>query len=96
MRARRTCFSSSTFSRIGPCDLIVLDRGYPAFWFFVMITEQGAAYCARISGWNVVNEFIESTLPETIITLTPSYDVKKECRSRDLPIDPIQVRLILK
>ena len=43
---------------VTPGDLILLDRGYPAWQLFVMIMEQGAAYCARISGWNVVNEFI--------------------------------------
>lgn len=79
---------------VGPGDLILLDRGYPAFWLFVMMSKQGAAYCARISNWKVVDDFIKSGLPETIITLTPSYEAKKECRSRDLPTDPIKVRLI--
>ena len=59
-----------------------------------MIMKQGAAYCARISNWKVVDDFIKSGLSETIITLTPSYEAKKECRSRDLPTDPIKVRLI--
>ncbi len=79
---------------VGSGDLILLDRGYPAFWLFVMMMEQGAAYCARISGWNVVNEFIESGQSETIVTLNPSHEAKKECRHRDLPINPIQIRLI--
>ena len=79
---------------VGPSDLILLDRGYPAFWLFVLIMQQGAAYCARISGWNVIDEFIKSGLSETIVTLNPSHEAKKECRNRDLPIDPIQVRLI--
>ena len=79
---------------VGVGDLILLDRGYPAFWLFVMMMKQRAAYCARISGWNVVNEFRRSGLAETIVTITPSHEAKKECRDRDLPIDPIQVRLI--
>ncbi len=79
---------------VGAGDLVLLDRGYPAFWLFVVMMQQGAAYCARISGWNVVDEFIKSGLPEAIVTLNPSHEAKKECHNRDLPIDPIQVRLI--
>ena len=77
-------------------DLVLLDRGYPAFWLFVLILAQKAHFCARmpLGVWGVVDQFVATGLPEQIVTLHPSYESIKECRSRGLSTDPITVRLI--
>lgn len=35
--------------KLMPNDLLLLDRGYPAYWIFNLIISQGANFCARIS-----------------------------------------------
>jgi len=77
-------------------DLVLLDRGYPAFWLFALILYQQAHFCARmpLGVWEVVDQFVATGLPEQIVTLHPSYESIKECRSRRLSTDPITVRLV--
>lgn len=41
--------ASELFLHLRPVDLVLLDRGYPAFWLFKLITTVGAHFCARIS-----------------------------------------------
>lgn len=84
------------FASLKVGDLMLLDRGYPAFWLFVLILEQGADFCARmpVGTWKVVDQFVASGLPEQIVTLDPSSEAIEECRSRGLPTDPITVRLV--
>jgi hypothetical protein len=79
-----------------PDDLVLLDRGYPAFWLFALILSQQAHFCARMSvgEWQAVIQFLASEQKEALVTLTPSYESAKECRRRGLSTAPIQVRLI--
>jgi hypothetical protein len=77
-------------------DLVLLDRGYPAFWLFALILAQGAHFCARmpLSGWLVVEQFVASGLAEQIVTLYPGYVACKECRTRQISTEPLTIRLI--
>jgi hypothetical protein len=84
------------FDHLQRGDLILLDRGYPAFWLFALILEQGAQFCARmpLSGWQTVEQFVASGLDEQIVLLWPSSESNRECRSRGLSLAPTRVRLI--
>jgi len=44
---------------LSPGDLVLLDRGYPAFWLFALILSKGAHFCSRIKEghWNAVQDF---------------------------------------
>jgi hypothetical protein len=77
-------------------DLILLDRGYPAYWLFKLILAQGAQFCARISykKWNVVKRFYESGKPEKIVKLHASALSKKKCMELEYDVHPLEVRLI--
>lgn len=77
-------------------DLILLDRGYPAYWLFRFIMEKGINFCARLSigKWNVAKQFLASGLSQQIIQLDPIADSKKKCLELGLSIKPIQLRLI--
>lgn len=77
-------------------DLVLLDRGYPAFWLFALILKHDAQFCARmkLSGWKVVEQFVASGLSEQIVTLNPGVAAVNECRDRQLSIKPLKVRLI--
>ncbi len=78
-----------------PNDLLLLDRGYPAYWIFNLIISQGGNFCARISKqWKIVQNFIDSGTQETIIDLHASYLSKKECMEMGLDIIPLRLRLI--
>lgn len=76
--------------------LLLLDRGYPAFWFFAAIRQQKAHFCARIDGstWDLVKEFTKSGLMEKEISLPPSTSAIKTCKSYNLPTDDLTLRLV--
>jgi len=81
---------------LGEGDLVLLDRGYSAFWLFMLVLSQKADFCARLklSGWKIVERFVASGLPEQIVTLRPSYAARKECQARKLSTQPIRIHLI--
>jgi hypothetical protein len=84
------------FALLKAGDLVLLDRGYPAFWLFALILHRQAHFCARmpLGVWKIVDRFVVTGLPEQIVTLHPSYESSKECHSRGLSTAPITVRLI--
>jgi len=77
-------------------DLLLLDRGYPAFWLFTAILQRGADFCARIeaSRWKVAQQFMASGESEAILTVSPAADAQKACRQLGLPIEPLKLRFI--
>jgi len=78
-----------------PNDLLLLDRGYPAYWIFNLILSQGGNFCARISKqWNIVKGFVESGACETIIDLEASEQATRECLEMGLDVMPLRLRLI--
>lgn len=83
-------------THLTPKDLILLDRGYPAYWLFRFIMEKGINFCARLSigKWNIAKQFLASGLSQQIIQLDPIADSKKKCLELGLSIKPIQLRLI--
>ena len=81
---------------LGKSDLVLLDRGYPAFWLFVLILRQGTHFCARISTkkWHIIRRFMALEKSEQVITLTAPATSIAACKERCLDTRPIQVRLI--
>ena len=77
-------------------DLLLLDRGYPAFWLFTLILSLGANFCARISWkkWKVARKFYHSGLNEKIIELPATPASVAKCLALGLDIKPIKLRLI--
>ncbi len=89
-------YAARHFEKIGPGDLILTDRGYPAFWLFALIRAQEADFCARmpLGVWGVVDEFVKTGLAEQIVELTPTNQASADCQERGLSIAPLKVRLI--
>lgn len=81
---------------LGADDLVLLDRGYPAFWLFVGIRQRQAHFCARlsVSDWTVAGQFVASGQAEQIVTLRPSREARTACRERQLSVAPLPVRLV--
>ena len=84
------------FAGLLPHDLVLLDRGYPAFWLFKLILSCGANFCARISStkWKAVREFYLSGKKEKIIELQVTVTSVKGCCDRGLDTNSIKLRLI--
>ena len=84
------------FKYIGWQDLILLDRGYPAFWLFHLILHKRAQFCARLPVhlWKVAQRFLASGLCEKMVTVYPPPMAKKMCEKFGLPATPLRLRLI--
>ena len=83
------------FLNLMPEDLVLLDRGYPAFWLFKIILTMNADFCARIGRkWKIVTDFIDSGDQEQIVELPAPYSSIIDCRALGLDTDPIALRLI--
>jgi hypothetical protein len=63
-----------SLDRLGPEDLLVLDRGYPASWLVAVLQELGVRWCMRCdngSGWAPVRAFMRTASNEAFVTLSP-------------------------
>lgn len=79
-----------------PNDLILLDRGYPAWWLFSLILSRNANFCARISctKWKAVRKFFHSGRSEKVIRLPILATSVAQCRQMGLDMKPLKLRLI--
>lgn len=84
------------FLNLMPNDLVLLDRGYPAYWLFNLILSRGADFCARIQRkrWKVVRQFYNSGKKEKIISLSAFPSSTKPCKEMGLDLIPLKLRLI--
>lgn len=84
------------FLNLIPEDLVLLDRGYPAYWLFNLIVSLDANFCARISykKWKIIRKFYNSGKMDKIISLPAAGTSIKQCREIGLDILPLKLRLI--
>ena len=84
------------FLNLMPEDLVLMDRGYPAFWLFNLLLDMGANFCARISynKWKIVNRFYKSAKRESIISLKPTYGYTRKYQEMGPDTQPLRLRLI--
>lgn len=77
-------------------DLLIYDRGYPAFWLMLMHRVRGIEFCMRLTreSFSAAEAFWSSDEDSTIITLTPSAEQTRGCRNQGLAADPLRVRLV--
>jgi hypothetical protein len=94
-QGEREC-AAQHFVLLTPNDLVLIDRGYPAFWLFALILARKAHFCARMTlgRWKVVDKFVASGRREQIVTLKPCAAAQRECQTRALSTQPITVRLL--
>ena len=77
-------------------DLLLYDRGYPAFWLLAMHRDLSRHYCMRVPvAFNqAVKAFIKSGQHSGLIMLTPSSDMIHQCQEYNLSIEPVTARLV--
>jgi len=59
-------------NKLGPDDVLLLDRGYPAAWLVQLLNERGIKFimrCDNASGWTAVREFIRGHADEASVRL---------------------------
>jgi hypothetical protein len=75
--------------------LLLLDRGYPAYWLFNLILSLGSNFCARVQAkkWISIRKFHRSGKMEQIIHLKAPASSIPKCR--ELGMEPIDLKLRL-
>ena len=80
---------------LGPDDVLVLDRGYPAAWLVALLIARGIRFvmrCDNNSGWAAGKGFMRSDLPEAWVTLNAPH--AHDVRDWGCPAQAPQVRLV--
>lgn len=82
--------------KLMPTDLLLLDRGYPAYWLFNLILSLNSNFCARVQlkRWKVVRKFYHSGMKEKIIELPSVPTSIQKCKEFGLDTMPLKLRLI--
>jgi len=77
-------------------DLLLLDRGFPAFWLFSALNNRSINFVCRlpIHKWKIAQELIQSGKREAEVTLQANSKNKRTCLQLELPTDPITLRII--
>lgn len=83
-------------AHVHPGDLLLLDRGYPAFWLFLAILARGADFCARLEvhKWLAAQALIASGAREQVVTLSLCATSRALCQSYGFPATTLTLRLI--
>jgi len=79
-----------------PNDLSLLDRGYNGFWLYNLYQTKNQFFCmrAKINLGIHFKQFADSGKAEEIITLKPNKKSIEKCQEKELPTDPLSLRLI--
>jgi hypothetical protein len=77
-------------------DLLLYDRGYPAFWLFSLHRQEQRDFCARmpLDFSSQVSAFVAGGKKSEVVLLAPSAEARKQCELYGLSCEPIPVRLI--
>ena len=80
---------------LGPDDVLVLDRGYPAAWLVALLNARGIRFvmrCDNNSGWNAGKAFLRSGAPQATVKVNaPTAD---EVHDWACPPDAPALRLV--
>lgn len=86
----------SHFMKLMPNDLVLLDRGYPAYWLFNLILSWDGNFCARVQvdKWIPIKKFFRSGKLQKIIQLKAPISSISKCRELGLDTIDLKLRLI--
>ena len=77
-------------------DLLLYDRGYPAFWLFSLHRQEQRHFCARmpLDFSTEVTDFVASGKRSKVVVFSPGAKARKQCQRYGLSCEPIARRLI--
>ena len=80
---------------LGPDDVLVLDRGYPAAWLVALLNARGIRFvmrCDNAGGWGAAKKFMRSKAADATVQLNaPSAE---QVRDWGCPAGPPALRLV--
>ena len=84
------------FEHLRPDDLLVLDRGYPAYWLFALLLARQQHFCIRLpqSFSPQVQAFVASGQACAVIRMQPGHGQRQDFVQHQLPMDAFSVRLV--
>ena len=80
---------------LGPDDVLVLDRGYPAAWLIALLNARGIRFvmrCDNSGGWMATRKFLRSGAQDALVTI--SAPSAKEISDWQCPPGPPSVRMV--
>lgn len=82
--------------RLEPGQLLLADRGYAAFHVFSALARRGVDFCFRLAvgSWSCAREFLAEGKREELFLLTPTKEMRRQCRQRGLPETALELRLV--
>lgn len=83
-------------AHLQPGDVLLLDRGYPAYWLFLAILAQGADFCARLEmeTWHIAQAFVASGAREQVLSVTLCATSRALCRQHGFACTTFACRLV--
>jgi hypothetical protein len=77
-------------------DLILYDRGYPAFWLFAAHAAEQRHFCARVprTFCAEVERFAASEARSAVVSFVPGDEARRHCRRYGLSTEPLELRLV--
>jgi hypothetical protein len=77
-------------------DLLLFDRGYPAFWLLSILRQNAIQYCMRVNlnFTPTVEKFVRSGAAQAFVDIVPGSQGRAQCRRRGLSQEPVAVRLV--
>lgn len=77
-------------------DLLVLDRGYPAYWLFALLFARQRHFCIRLKldFSSRVQAFVASGASSALIDIAPNGAHRQSFAAHQLPLQPFQLRLV--
>lgn len=95
-RTSELSFAHQHLAHLDQKDLLLMDRGYSAFWLMSLLTKDARKFLIRLKAkrFNIGKSFLASNKKEQLITLTPSNEAIKRCKEIGTPIEALQLRLI--
>jgi hypothetical protein len=79
-------------------DVLVLDRGYPAWWLFAGLHDKAVQFCMRLDGcgWAGAKQLLQSSQKELIVSHRLNAKDRRELKALGLStvLSTINVRLI--
>lgn len=87
---------AAQLDHLQPHDLLVLDRGYPAYWLFALMNARQRHFCIRlkVDFSTQVKDFVASGASSTVIDITPGRAQHKDFAAHGLPLLPFSLRLV--
>lgn len=88
--------ASGYLPRLLADDLVLYDRGYPAFWLLAYHHEESRHYCMRVRKdfHSEVKDFLDAGDKSRVVMLKPNRASVRQCEEYNLSSNPIPVRLI--